>query len=58
MKIEEMMYEELGQEKDKTHWASTTRIKSNKNTGKKKLRGKEGKRKRRNDLEKKSRMAK
>jgi hypothetical protein len=32
----EMMYEELGQEKDKTDWASATRIKSNKNTGKKK----------------------
>jgi len=30
-----MMYEELGQEKDKTDWASATRIKSNKNTGNK-----------------------
>ena len=42
MKIEEMMYEELGQEKDKTHWAFTTRIKSNKNTGKKSYEGKKG----------------
>ena len=38
----EMMYEELGQEKDKTYWASTTRIKSNKNTGKTSYEGKKG----------------